>query len=130
MKANLTYILIAALVLYSCNNNGKKCNDLSCKTPLACKLTTAEMRERKATVIASLQKQILEKKELNKGYTFKFKEGEGIHKELEEFMKSEKECCSFFDFKVSETEDKSAIWLDITGPEGAKKFIKTELGLI
>ncbi|MEC3880244.1 hypothetical protein [Parapedobacter sp. 10938] len=39
---------------------------------LACKLTSPELRERKETVIASLKKQLLDRKELSDGYAFKF----------------------------------------------------------
>ena len=72
---------------------------------------------------------MLEKKELDKGYSFKFKTGEAINEELKEFIKTEKECCEFFQFKTKTSDDKSFMWLDITGPDGAKEFITTELGL-
>jgi hypothetical protein len=49
--------------------------------------------------------------------------------ELTSFIKTERECCSFFTFNLSVAGDKSAAWLELSGPEGAKDFIKTELGL-
>src|SRR5258708_25634531 len=36
-----------------------------------CKLTTPELQKRKATIIESLRKQLLEKKELKQGYAFR-----------------------------------------------------------
>ena len=128
MAFRLICLSILVLTFASCGN--KTCTDKACSSKaLSCKLTSTAMRERKATVIASLQKQIVEKKELEKGYTFKFSKSEAIDKELAEFTKSEKECCDFFEFKVSTTEDNKWVWLEISGPDGAKDFIKTEMGL-
>jgi hypothetical protein len=124
MKLKLSYILITTLILSSCGNNSSKD-----QKGLACKLTTPELRKRKETVIASLKKQVIETKELDKGFAYKFNSSDSINKELAEFMNSEKECCNFFDLKLSDTEDKSAKWLEITGPMGTKEFIKTELEL-
>jgi hypothetical protein len=44
---------------------GTKSNAQSTR-PLTCKLTTPELQQRKATVIASLKKQVIERKELKK----------------------------------------------------------------
>ncbi|MBT8196050.1 MAG: hypothetical protein HKO56_02805 [Bacteroidia bacterium] len=41
-------------------------------TELMCGLSSPELQERKETVIASLQKQLIETKELENGYAFKF----------------------------------------------------------
>lgn len=95
---------------------------------LACKLTSPELRERKETVIASLKKQILDRKELLDGYAFKFPGSDEILDGLTEFVKTERACCSFFVFTISVSGDKSEIWLQITGTKGAKEFIISELG--
>lgn len=47
------------------------CQAKNKKGGLTCKLTTPELRERKATVIASLKKQMMEKKELKNGFVFR-----------------------------------------------------------
>jgi len=99
------------------------------KKALACKLTTPELRERKAKVIASLRQQITGKKELKKGYAYQFNSSDSIIDELAEFIKTERLCCDFFTFKIFVSGDKSATWLEITGPKGAKDFIRTELEL-
>ncbi|MDX3917155.1 MULTISPECIES: hypothetical protein [Olivibacter] len=96
---------------------------------LTCKLTSPEILERKATVIASLKNQVLEKKELSNGYTYKFKGDDNVLTELTEFIKTERLCCDFFDFGIRIAGDASTTWLSITGPEGTKTFIDTELGL-
>jgi hypothetical protein len=96
---------------------------------LSCKLTTPELQARKATVLESLRKQIVEKKELKDGYAFKFAGTDKMVDELIEFIKTERECCDFFTFNLSISGDKSEAWLELTGVDGAKDFIKTELEL-
>jgi hypothetical protein len=94
---------------------------------LFCKLTTPELRERKATVISNLRKQMLGKKELVNGFAYKFDGSDSMLDELTTFIKEERACCDFFMFKLSVSGDQSEAWLEITGPEGAKEFIITEL---
>ena len=98
-------------------------------TALVCKLPSAEMHQRKLTVLASLKKQVLEKKELSDGYAFRFDGSDKVVDELTEFIKTERECCSFFTFNLSISGDKSEAWLELTGVEGAKDFITQELEL-
>lgn len=95
---------------------------------MSCKLTSPELQKRKETVIASLKQQVLEKKELSNGYAFKFKGTDNVLDELTEFIKTERECCDFFTFAISVSGDKSEAWLELTGADGVKDFITTELG--
>lgn len=96
---------------------------------IACKLTTPELQKRKATVLASLRKQVVKRKELADGYAFTFNGTDQMLDELTEFIKTERACCDFFTFDVSVRGDQSEIVLMITGPEGAKEFVVTELEL-
>lgn len=110
----------------ACSDN---CKAISKTTELSCKLTTPELQKRKETVLASLKSQMAEKKELENGYAFKFPGTDKMLDELTEFIKTERECCSFFTFTLSISGDKSEAWLELTGVDGAKDFISTELGL-
>jgi len=94
---------------------------------LTCNLTSSELQLRKATVIASLKRKILEKKELKNGFAYKFSGSDTLVDELISFVKSERECCDFFTFNLSIAGDKSEAWLEIIGPVSAKNYIKTEL---
>jgi hypothetical protein len=76
-------------------------------TDLTCKLTTPELRKRKETVIASLKKQMLQKKELKNGFAYKFTGSDKMVDELAEFVKTERACCNFFVFNLSISGDKS-----------------------
>lgn len=112
----------AATYTDQCDNCGE-----ATRKALSCKLTSPEMQLRKATVIASLKKQVIEKKELTNGYSYKFKGMDSVVDELADFVKTERLCCDFFDFELKVAGDSSSAWLTITGAKGAKDFIKTEL---
>lgn len=108
----------------TCSDNCKAKNKTS---ELSCKLTTPELQKRKETIIASLKKQILDKKELKDGYAFKFEGRDEVLDELIAFIKTERMCCDFFTFGLSISGDKSEVWLELTGVDGAKDFITSEL---
>ena len=123
-------IFLSALVMFlfnGCKNKTENKMKDSYSTELSCKLTTPELQQRRVTVLASLQKQILEKKELKNGYAFKFNNSDKMLDEITEFVKSERQCCGFFTFYISIAGDSGEIWLELTGPENAKEFIETEL---
>jgi len=146
MKHPLLIVLTLTLFM-GCNNSEKKattsmdnkeeksaCSSGCCKasnqsSELACKLTTPELQQRKETVLASLKQQITEKKELTNGYAFKFPGTDKMLDELLEFIKTERECCSFFVFNLSISGDKKEVWLELTGADGTKDIIVSELGL-
>jgi hypothetical protein len=93
---------------------------------MACKLTSPELRKRKEEVIAQLKAKVLDKKELADGYSYKFNGTDEMLDSLTAFIKSERLCCDFFNFKLSVSAD-SVAWLEILGPDGVKDFIRTEL---
>lgn len=107
----------------SCCDTGKN------ETVLACKLTSPELRKRKETILASLRKQVVKKKELPNGYAFTFVGTDKMIDELTEFVKTERQCCDFFTFGITVKGDKSETVLEITGVEGTKEFITSELEL-
>jgi hypothetical protein len=97
------------------------------RKPITCRLTTPELQKRKATVIAQLKALVVERKELENGYSYKF-EGNDVNLDrLTEFIKTERMCCDFFVFQLT-VEDDEAV-LHITGPEEAKQFLKEEIDL-
>jgi hypothetical protein len=134
-------LLLTALTLLSCQDKSKnmstdknlnsivsdKDEPQSNATDLTCKLTTPELQQRKSTVIESLKRQIIQTKELTNGFAFKFTGTDKMVDELTEFIKTERACCNFFTFTLSVKGDKSEIWLEMTGAEGTKDFMKAEL---
>jgi hypothetical protein len=85
---------------------------------------TAAERARYETLRVKLEKAVVSVVELRNGYAFRLAlRGIGLL-ELEEWMRYEKRCCSFFELEIeAEGEDAS---LMLTGPEGVKAFIRAE----
>jgi len=111
-------------------NSNAPSGEITDKTePVTCKLTTPRFRERKATVLERLRSQILEKKELENGFEFRFSGTDSMLDELTEFIKTERTCCTFFTFGLTIGAEENDIRLRLTGPVGSKEFIESELEL-
>ena len=95
--------------------------------PLSCKLTTPELQNRKATIIAELKALIVSRQELGNGYQYIFEGTDEILDKLTTFIKTERRCCDFFTFQLTVTEQRA--YLNITGPAGEKEFLKEEIDL-
>ena len=98
-------------------------------TPIACKLTTPELQKRKETVIAHLKKLLITKRELENGFRYQFPGDDASLDTLTAFIKTERLCCDFFQYALSIGKESQSLQLTLTGPEGAKDFIISELGL-
>jgi hypothetical protein len=128
-NATNTKSMKTSLKKSSCKDGCTKGDGCEKTVALTCKLTSPEMRKRRETVIASLKNKVIEKKELDNGYSYKFNGTDTIIDELAQFVKTERLCCDFFDFSLSVKGDGTMALLTITGPEGAKEFINAELQL-
>ena len=137
---NFTICLLVPLLLFSCkkqlpnsaisvSQSFESLNVMQTEKEIACQLTTPELQARKAGVLAELRKKILETMETEHGYAFRFAGSDETLGELMVFIQSERQCCSFFTFKLGIQDPASPVWLEITGAAGAKSFIKEELGL-
>lgn len=96
-------------------------------TKVAWTLSCSDFDKRKAKIISSFKPLIIEKTEAENGYVFKFKNDSTTVHKLFEFIKAEKECCSFLNFNITINED--YILLKLTGPKNTKQAIK-EIGLL
>lgn len=141
MMNRLLFIYIATVLFTGCHQNNTKMKDISRKQSdamstgqevkeMSCKLTTPELRQRKETVIDSLKKLLIGKKELENGFSYQFNGSDTVIDELAEFIKAERLCCDFFEFDLTVSgEADKPLWLAITGPKGVKEFISSEIGL-
>jgi hypothetical protein len=99
------------------------------RNTLTCKLTTPELQLRKSTVLTELKNAALERIETLDGIKLKFKGSDETIDLLTSFIKTERLCCDFFEFDLKIKDENEFTWLNLSGPEGAKEFIRTELGL-
>jgi hypothetical protein len=95
--------------------------------PITCKLTTPELQKRRATVIAELKALVITRQETADGYVFAFQADDQTLDKLVDFIKTERQCCDFFTFQLTIEENNAS--LNISGPEGAKEFLKEEIDL-
>ncbi|MFM8850011.1 MAG: hypothetical protein ACKOE5_06425 [Cytophagales bacterium] len=100
------------------------------RAALTCKLTSKELQNRRQTVLTDLKNNVLTKNEFKDGFEYTFKGTDKIIDQLTEFIKTERQCCDFFDYELKIPGDTNGTAsLKITGPDGVKDFIKEELGL-
>jgi hypothetical protein len=66
--------------------------------------------------------------ELPNGYAFQLADTPGMLVKAAEFIDQERLCCPFFSFTVEVAPAGGALWLQLTGREGVKPFIRAELG--
>ena len=90
-------------------------------------MTAPELQQRKATIIAELKRSVIRRIELDHGYVYEFDGNDLLLDHLVAFIKTERMCCDFFTFLLEVNGQKTT--LTITGPEGAKAFLTSELEL-
>ena len=100
---------------------------LSDITPIACSLTTVELRDREATLLAQFRSAVVETEELRDGYAFRLSgEGKSIGL-IAELIVSERECCPFLAFELAALPNMGPLIVRVTGPVGTREFLKTLL---
>jgi hypothetical protein len=95
--------------------------------PIACCLTTAELRERAASLHAQFRSAVIEIEELPDGYVFRIPGDRKYVAAACELIMAERECCPFFTFELTAQPDRGPVNIRVTGPEGTKDFLKTML---
>jgi len=99
------------------------------KLPIACSLTSAELREREATLLAQFRAAIVKTEELQDGYAFHIPgDGERI-RQVADLIVVERECCPFLVFEVSALPNMGPVTVRVSGPAGTKEFVSSLLDL-
>lgn len=89
---------------------------------IACCLTSAELRERAATLLAQLSSAALATEELRDGYAFHLPgDGKWISI-IAKTIVAERECCPFLTFEFVAQPSMGPIFVRVTGPAGTKNF--------
>jgi hypothetical protein len=97
--------------------------------PIACDLTALAAEVRSTHIEAA--RQLLhagarEVQELPDGFAFRYAAEQFA--QVTQFIANERLCCPFFTFVLKVTPANGPIWLRITGREGGKDFLRSELG--
>jgi hypothetical protein len=93
--------------------------------PIACCLTSAELREREATLLAQFKSAVIGTEELRDGYAFRVPgDGKWIAM-IAKIIVAERECCRFLTFELVAQPNMGPVIVRVTGPACTKGFLKT-----
>ena len=127
MKQTVLLFLFVVLAFESFSQNNSKIISKESEN-VSCKLTTPELQERKKTVIAKVKKLVVQRVETTNGVVYSFKDSDSTIDLLSSFIKTERLCCSFFTFNLIVGRSEGFVSLELSGPEGTKDFIESEIG--
>jgi hypothetical protein len=88
-------------------------------------LTPAERAHHKqlSAKLMDVEKEMVE---TENGYEFQYRPADVSISELADWVAAEGKCCPFFDFQIDLEREGKLLCLRLTGPEGAKAFIRSE----
>jgi hypothetical protein len=96
--------------------------------PIVCTLTETQLQERRETILERIRSMVREVKELPDGYSFKFAADDDELNTLMQMINLERKCCGFLRFTLTVEPESGPVWMEITGPGGAKPMIRAEFG--
>ena len=98
------------------------------QTALSCRLVGRAFVERKDAITRDLFAHAERVEELPDGFAWRFRSDEPWPTTVLAFIAAERQCCPFFTFEVVFEPNDGPLWLRLRGPEGAKAFIRREVG--
>lgn len=91
--------------------------------PIACTLTEPDLKDRRNTVLQKIVPSILERRELEDGFAYRFPTEDDWLVGLNEFIRYERQCCPFLRFVLIVEPDNGPLWLELRGPASTKEFL-------
>jgi hypothetical protein len=85
-------------------------------------------RQRHSQLREKLESAIEQTNELESGYAFRLRDRVVSLVEVAEWVEKERKCCPFFDFEITVEREGGPVWLNISGVEGVKAFLRMEFG--
>ena len=93
--------------------------------PIACSLTDAALQERRRNVLEKVRNGVLERTELEDGYSYQLPPTEEWLGELANLVNLERQCCPFLRLRITVEPGNGSLYLELTGPPGTKDFLTT-----
>ncbi|MGH9942190.1 MAG: hypothetical protein ACRD9R_07525 [Pyrinomonadaceae bacterium] len=90
---------------------------------IACTLTEPELQERRSSVLRKVRAAVVEVKEIESGYVYRFPSDGNWITELANLVSLERRCCPFLRFNLTVEPGGGPVWLEMTGPQGTKEFL-------
>lgn len=98
-------------------------NDL----PIACTLSSVELRERETTLLAQFKSVVIAMEEIDEGYWFRLPGDSKSLALVVEVLLAERECCPFLKFDLTAEPNQGPLTLRVTGPAGTKDLTRSLL---
>jgi hypothetical protein len=100
------------------------------ESPFACQMDAieADKRQRHMATARQVFQSVKSIRELPDGYAFHLPNDSNMMRLVAEFISLERLCCPFFGFTLEIEPEGGAVWLQLTGREGVKPFIRAEIG--
>jgi hypothetical protein len=95
--------------------------------PIACGLTSGELGQRAATLLAQFRSAVIGTEELQDGYAFSVSGDGKWMAMIAKMIVAERECCPFLTFELLAQPNMGPVIVRVTGPAGTKEFLKTVL---
>ena len=95
--------------------------------PLACTLTSEELRVRREDLLPGLAATALQHLRLPAGMRFVFGATARRLRELHAVVQREQRCCAFLDFRIEVSPGGGTLLLDVTGPAGTEQLLESLL---
>src|SRR5262250_547752 len=92
---------------------------------ILCSLTTVELRDREATLLAQFRSAVVETEELQDGFAFRLTSDGELIGLVAGLIVAERECCPFLTFEVVALPNKGPLIVRVIGNAGTKKFLRT-----
>ena len=100
------------------------------ESPFACQMDAIEPDKRQQHVATAHKvfQAVKSIRELPNGYAFQLPDEAETLQMVWEFISLERLCCPFFGFTFEIEPEGRSVWLELTGREGIKPFIRAEIG--
>lgn len=98
---------------------------------LACDLSALNPSERarRSVVASELSRLSVGREDLPDGYGFRYTADSSTLMKIAEFVSMERLCCPFLNFTIEVESANASIRLRLSGGDGVKQFIASELGI-
>ena len=118
-------------VIQSTEQEKKMSENVATESPIACNLNALDKEQRRLhqSLTAQLRAAVQETRELPDGYSFRLPSDEATIQRTPEWITMERRCCPFLAFGLEAGRENGPLWLNLTGREGVKQFLKIELGV-
>jgi MerR family transcriptional regulator, copper efflux regulator len=89
--------------------------------PIACSLNSEQVPARRAALVELVEQGLITAEQDGPVGRLSFRADERTLAQVDEFLRTEKDCCPFFDFRV--TPDAGVIQVEVRVPEGAEPMV-------